>query len=244
SIGFVEGYYRRPRIDRETLAEHAAGLVCLSACLTGEVALWLRSGNHDKARESACWHARLFGEGNYWLEVQDHGIADEKVVQAGVASLAGELGLGVVAPHAAHYLRREDAAAHDVLLAIGTGKDLSDPKRFRFEGTESYVKSEEEMRRLFPGRDDLFANTQLIADRCEFDFEKRHYIPEFPRPAEYATDGDLLVALAREGAKRRYGDPLPPAAQERLDYELDVVTSVGYSGYFLIVADFIRWARE
>jgi DNA polymerase-3 subunit alpha len=243
SIGFVEGYYRRPRVDRETLAAHADGLVCLSACLSGEVALWLRGGSYEKARDAAAWHARLFGEGNYWLEVQDHGIADEKVVQEGVLRLAGELGLGIVATNDAHYLRREDAAAHDVLLAIGTGKDLNDPKRFRFEGTESYLKSEEEMRRLFPGREDVFANTQAIADRCEFEFEKRHYIPEFPRPAEYATDGDLLVALAREGAKRRYGDPLPPAAQERLDYELDVVTKVGYSGYFLIVADFIRWAR-
>ncbi len=243
SIGYVEGYYRKPRVDREVLERHAGGLVCLSACLTGEVALWLRAGAYDRAREAAQWHARTFGPGNYWLEVQEHGIAEEKQVQEGVFRLAEELGLGVVATNDAHYLRREDAAAHDVLLAIETGRDLDDPKRFRFEGTESFVKSEEEMRHLFPGRDDLFANTQAIAERCEFDFEKRFFLPEFPRPAAYATDNDLLVALAEEGAKRRYGDPLPDAARQRLDYELGVITAVGYAGYFLIVEDFIRWAR-
>ncbi len=243
SIGYVEGYYRKPRVDREVLERHAGGLVCLSACLTGEVALWLRAGAYDRAREAAEWHARTFGAGNYWLEVQEHGIADEKLVQEGVFRLAAELGLGLVVTNDAHYLRREDAAAHDVLLAIETGRDLDDPKRFRFEGTESFVKSEEEMRRLFPGRDDLFANTQAVAERCEFDFEKRFFLPEFPRPAAYRTDNDLLVALAEEGAKRRYGDPLPDAVRARLDYELGVITTVGYAGYFLIVEDFIRWAR-
>jgi len=244
SIGYVEGFYRKPRVDREVLERHAGGLVCLSACLTGEVALWLRAGAYEKAREAAEWHARVFGSGNYWLEVQEHGIAEEKTVQEGIFRLADELGLGVVATNDAHYLRREDAAAHDVLLAIETGRDLDDPKRFRFEGTESFVKSEEEMRRLFPGRDDLFANTQAIADRCEFDFEKRFFLPEFPRPAEYASDNDLLVALAETGARRRYGEPLPDAVRQRLDYEVGVITTVGYAGYFLIVEDFIRWARS
>jgi DNA polymerase-3 subunit alpha len=243
SIGYVEGFYRKPRVDREVLERHAGGLVCLSACLTGEVALWLRAGAYEKAREAAEWHARTFGSGNYWLEVQEHGIADERTVQEGIFRLADELGLGVVATNDAHYLRREDAAAHDVLLAIETGRDLDDPKRFRFEGTESFVKSEEEMRRLFPGRDDLFANTQAIADRCEFDFEKRFFLPEFPRPAAYASDNDLLVALAETGAKRRYGEALPDVVRQRLDYEVGVITMVGYAGYFLIVEDFIRWAR-
>jgi DNA polymerase-3 subunit alpha len=243
SIGFVEGYYRRPRVDRETLARHAQGLTCLSACLTGEVALWLRQGAYDRAREAAAWHAKTFGDGHYWLEAQNHGLAEEPGVQDGVFRLAKELGLGVVATNDAHYLTREDAAAHDVLLAIRSGKDLNDPKRFRFQGSESYVKSEEEMRRAFPARDDLFDNTQAIADRCEFDFEKRFFLPEFPRPAEYASDNDLVVALAEAGARRRYGEQLPPAVRERLDYELGVITKVGYAGYFLIVADFIRWAR-
>ncbi len=243
SIGFVEGYYRRPRIDHEVMERHAEGLVCLAACLSGEVALWLRQGRYDRAKETAAWHARLFGPGNYWLEVQDHGLADEKVVREGMLQLAQELGIGVVATNDAHYLHRADAAAHDVLLAIGTGKDLSDPKRFRFEGTESYVKSEEEMRRLFPARDDLFANTQAIADTCEFDFEKRYFLPEFPRPAGSGSEAEMLIGLAEAGARRRYGETLPAAVRERLDYELGVITKVGYSGYFLIVSDFISWAR-
>ena len=167
SIGYVEGYYRRPRVDRETLARHAEGLVCLSACLSGEVALWLRQGAYDRAKESAEWHARTFGEGGYWLEVQNHGLPEEPGVQAGVFRLAEELGLGVVATNDAHYLTRADAAAHDVLLAIRSGKDLSDPKRFRFQGTESYVKSEEEMRRAFPAREELFANTLTFSDKTE-----------------------------------------------------------------------------
>jgi DNA polymerase-3 subunit alpha len=244
SIGFVEGFYRRPRIDHEVMEKYSEGLVCLSACLSGEVALWLRQGQYQKAKEVAQWHATLYGEGNYWLEVQDHGIADEKIVRDGVFQLARELGVGVVATNDAHYLKREDASAHDVLLAIGTGKDLNDPKRFRFDGTESYVKSEDEMRRLFADRDDVFQNTQAIANRCEFDFEKRYFLPEFPRPEGAGTEAELVVALAEEGALRRYGSPLPAPVRERLDYELAVITKVGYSGYFLITADFIRWARE
>jgi len=244
SIGFLEGYYRRPRIDHEVIERHKDGLVALSACLSGEVALWLRQGNYEKAREVATWYARTLGEGNYWLEVQDHGLADEKTVIPGVFRLAEELGLGVVCTNDAHYLTRGDAPAHDVLLAIGTGKDLDDPKRFRFEGTESYVKSEAEMRHVFAGREDLFANTQAIADRCEFDFEKKFFLPEFPRPAEYASDDELLVAMAERGANERYGDPLPDAVRQRLDFELSVITKVGYSGYFLITADFIAEARR
>jgi DNA polymerase III subunit alpha len=244
SIGYLEGYYRRPRIDHEVMEQYKDGIVCLSACLSGEVALWLRAGQYEKAKDVAAWHARLYGEGNYWLEVQDHGLADETIVRDGVQRLSEELGLGIVCTNDAHYLRREDAAAHDVLLAIGTGKDLDDPKRFRFEGTESYVKSEEEMARLFPGRTELLANTQAIADRCEFDFEKRFFLPEFPRPKEYESDDALLIALATAGAKKRYGDPLPPDVQQRLDFELGVITKVGYSGYFLITADFIDEARR
>ncbi len=158
--------------------------------------------------------------------------------------LGQELGLGVVATNDAHYLRREDAEAHDVLLAIGTGSDLDDPKRFRFTGQESYVKSEKEMRALFPDQPEAIDNTQRVADLCEFDFEKRYFLPSFPRPAEYASDEALLEHLAREGAARRYGTPLPPAVQERLAYELGVINTAGYAGYFLIVQDFIAAARE
>jgi len=244
SIGYLEGFYRRPRIDKEVLAQYSDGIVCLAACLSGEVALWLRQGNYEAARRSAEWFASTFGEGNFWLEVQSHGIPEEALVAEGMFRLGEELGLGVVATNDAHYLKREDAEAHDVLLAIGTGAELDDPKRFRFTGEESYVKSEAEMARLFPGHPEVLSNTQLIADRCEFSFDKKYFVPSFPRPEGYASDEALLEALARRGAAARYGDPLPVAVGERLDYELGVINRAGYAGYFLIVQDFIAAARE
>src|SRR3989454_7081472 len=158
--------------------------------------------------------------------------------------LARELGLPVLATNDAHYLRKEDAEAHDVLLAIGTGKDLDDPNRFRFFGQESYVKSEREMRALFPDHPDVVSETQRVAELCEFDFEKRYFLPQYPRPAEFASDNDLLVHLARAGAAARYGDPLPQAAHERLDYELRVISHTGYAGYFLIVYDIVKAAKD
>ncbi len=244
SIGFLEGYYRRPRIDKEVLAQHKEGLVGLAACLSGEIALYLRQGNYEAAKASAMWFAQTFGPRNFWLEVQDHGIADEKVVSAGMFQLAAELGIPVVATNDAHYLKKDDAEAHDVLLAIGTGKDLDDPKRFRFFGQESYVKSEKEMRPLFPDRADVLAETARVAELCEFDFEKRYFLPQFPRPPEFATDQALLEDLARRGAIERYGDPLPAPVEQRLRYELDVIATTGYAGYFLIVYDLIKAARD
>src|SRR6266851_5053225 len=244
SIGFLEGYYRRPRIDKEVLEQHKEGLICLAACLSGEISLYLRQGNFEAAKASAQWFARTFGPDGFWLEVQDHGLPDEKVVAAGMFQLAAELGLPVAATNDAHYLMQEDAEAHDVLLAIGTGKDLDDPKRFRFMGRESYVKSEQEMRALFPEHPDAIAETQRIAERCEFDFEKRYFLPQYPRPAEFASDSDLLVHLARDGAAARYGSPLPPHVEQRLAYELDVIQRTGYAGYFLIVYDLMKAARD
>ncbi len=243
SIGFTEGFYRRPRIDREVLERHSEGITCLAACLSGEIALWLRMGRYEDAKATAEWLARTF-PGNFWLEIQSHGIPEETLVQDGMLRLGRELGLPVVATNDAHYLRREDAEAHDVLLAIGTGADLDDPKRFRFTGQESYVKSEAEMRALFPDQPDAIGNTQLVAERCEFDFEKRYYLPGFPRPEGFTSDEALLEQLARRGAFQRYGDPLPPPIEERLAYELGVINTAGYAGYFLIVQDFINAARE
>jgi DNA polymerase III subunit alpha len=243
SIGFTEGFYRRPRIDKEVLAAHSEGLVCLAACLSGEIALYLRQGKYEEARKSAEWFSRTFGPQGFWLEVQHHGIPEERPVAEGMLRLGRELGIGVVATNDAHYLRREDAEAHDVLLAIGTGSDLDDPKRFRFVGEESYVKSETEMRALFPENPETLANTATVAELCEFDFEKRYFLPSFPRPPEYASDETLLDHLATTGAERRYGSPLPPAVRDRLAYELGVIEKAGYAGYFLIVQDFIAAAR-
>jgi DNA polymerase III subunit alpha len=244
SIGFTEGFYRRPRIDKEVLAAHSEGVLCLAACLSGEVALHLRQGRYEEARTSAQWFSKTFGHDGFWLEIQQHGISEERGVTEGMLRLGQELGLPVVATNDAHYLRREDAEAHDVLLAIGTASDLDDPKRFRFTGQESYVKSEAEMRALFPDHPDTLANTARVAELCEFDFEKRYFLPEFPLPAEYRTDEELLNHLARTGAERRYGSPLSPEVETRLAYELGVINRAGYAGYFLIVQDFIAAARD
>ena len=244
SIGYTEGFYRRPRIDREMLTKYSDGIVCLAACLSGEVALHLRQARYDEARRSAEWFASTFGRENFWLEIQKHGIPEEDLVTRGMLELGRELGLGVVATNDAHYLRKEDAEAHDVLLAIGTGADLDDPKRFRFTGSESYVKSEKEMRSLFPEHPETIDNTQLVANRCEFDFEKRYFLPSFPRPAGFASDESLLRHLTEEGARGRYGTPLPDEVRSRMEYELSVINTAGYAGYFLIVQDFIRAARD
>ncbi len=214
SIGYTEGFYRRPRIDKEVLEAHSEGIVCLAACLSGEVALWLRQGNYDEARRSAAWFAKTFGPDRFWLEIQKHGIPEEDLVTEGMLKLGHDLGLGVVATNDAHYLRREDAEAHDVLLAIGTGADLDDPKRFRFTGQESYVKSEQEMRALFPDHPETIDNTQRVADLCELDFEKRYFLPSFPaagglrhrrgaarRPGPGGGRGALRHAAARRGGR-------------------------------------------
>src|SRR5213595_1487406 len=243
SIGFLEGFYRRPRIDREVLERYSGGLIGLAACLSGEVAMYLRQGNYEAAKASAQYFAQLFGRDGFWLEVQDHGLPEERVVAAGAYRLGQELGVPVVATNDAHYLRKDDAEAHDVLLAIGTGKDLDDPNRFRFFGQESYVKSEAEMRPLFTEHPYVLVETARVAELCEFDFEKRYFLPQFPRAPEFASDNDLLVHLARAGARARYGDPLPPPVEERLAYELGVISHTGYAGYFLIVSDITTAAK-
>jgi len=244
SIGYLEGFYRKPRIDREVLEEHSEGLVVLSACLSGEIAKYLSLDRWEDARETAEWYASVFGEERYWLEVQDHGIDGQDKVNRGVFELAEELGLGVVVTNDAHYLRRDDHDAHDTLLCIGTGKDKDDPDRLRFESEEPYFKSPEEMRDLFPDRPDVVENTLEIADRCGFTFGDSYHLPNFPLPERFRDDDAFLRHLAEEGARERYGDPVPGEVQERLDYELGVIGETGYAGYFLIVHDFISAARE
>jgi DNA polymerase-3 subunit alpha len=244
SVGFLEGYYRRPRIDREVLERHSEGIIGLAACLSGEIPLWLRRNNYEEAKRAAQWLASTLGPDGFWMEIQDHGIPDERIVRDGMFQLADELGLPVVATNDAHYLERADHEAHDCLLAIGTGKDLDDPNRFRFYGQESYVKSEAEMAQLFPDHPEVLENTQRVADLCEFDFEKRYFVPEFPRADESKSENELLVELSTAGAEARFGKPLANTIRERLEYELDTITRLGYSGYFLIVQDFIRAARE
>lgn len=242
SLGYTEGFYTKPRIDRELLAKYSEGLIVTSACMAGEVANHLLDNRLDEAREAAAWYAELF-KGRYFLEVQAHTSEGQAGLNAKVLSLADDLGLPVVATNDAHFLKHEDHDAHDVLLCIGLGKDRNDKDRMKYDDG-LYFKSADEIRPFFPGREDVLTNTLAIADSVDVQFAKKYYVPNFPLPEGIATENDLLVKLATDGAKERYGDPLPPHVQERLDYELGVITKTGYSGYFLITADFIKAARD
>jgi DNA polymerase-3 subunit alpha len=243
SRAYTEGFYRRPRVDHEILAEHSEGIIVLSACLSGEVAKNLELNRYDHARAAAEFYAKTF-PGRYYLEVQDHGIKGQPEVNAGVFQLAEELGLPTVVTNDAHYLRREDADIHDTLLCIGTGALKSDSDRLSFDGQEAYFKSPQEMAALFPDRPDLVANTLEIAETVGIEFEKKLYMPGFPVPDDFDDDAAHLRHLAEEGAKERYGVPLPEPVVERLEYELDVIVRTGFAGYFLIVWDFCRSARD
>jgi len=242
SIGYTEGFYHRPRVDREVLAAHAGGLVVSSACLAGEVARHLAADNWEGARETATWYANLF-EDRYYLEVQAHDSEGQAELNGKIFKLSEEMGLPVIATNDAHFLRAEDHDAHDVLLCIGLGKDRSDTRRMRYD-KGLYFKSAPEIAERFPDRADVLENTLKIADEVNLGFEKTYHLPAFPLPEDHTDENEYLVFLATEGAKRRYGDPLPEAVQERLDYELGVITETGYAGYFLITWDFIDWARR
>ena len=242
SIGYTEGFYHRPRVDREMLAKYSDGLVVSSACMAGEVPRHLMADNLDGAREAAGWYANLF-EDRYYLEVQAHDSEGQADLNSKVFELADEMGLPVIATNDAHFLGADDHDAHDVLLCIGLGKDRSDPNRMRYDGG-LYFKSAQEIAERFPDRPDVLDNTLKIADEVNVGFEKSYHLPAFPLPESHDDENNYLVFLATEGAKRRYGDPLPDAVQERLSYELGVITETGYAGYFLITWDFIDWARR
>ena len=243
SIGHLEGFYHKPRVDREVLAAHSEGLIVLSACLVGEVASYLMNDRWDEAKATAEWYARTF-PGRYWLEIQDHGLDEQKNVNSGVIQLADELGLPLTVTNDAHYLNRGDADAHDTLLCIGTGKMKTDEDRLRFHGEEIYFKSAREMAELFPDRPDALASTVEIAERCNVEFDTSYHLPEFPLPADFEDPMEMLRHEAGQGARRRYGDPLPPEVRERLEFELGVIERTGYAGYLLIVWDFIEAARR
>ncbi|MEZ4416299.1 MAG: DNA polymerase III subunit alpha [Gemmatimonadota bacterium] len=242
SLGYTQGFYHRPRVDREILEAHSEGLIVSSACMAGEVARHLLADDYEGARQAASWYAEVFKD-RYYLEVQAHESEGQLLLNERVFHLAEDLGLPVVATNDAHFLKPEDHDAHDVLLCIGLGKDFSDPARMRYDGG-LYFKSAEEIGGFFPGRTDVLENTLLIADQVDLEFERTYHLPNFPLPEPYSDPNDYLVFLAEQGARERYGDPLPDAARERLDYELGVITQTGYAGYFLIVWDFIAWARE
>ncbi|HEX7941083.1 MAG TPA: PHP domain-containing protein, partial [Gemmatimonadaceae bacterium] len=229
SLGYTEGFYVKPRVDRELLARYSEGIVVSSACMAGEIATHLLDGRYDEAKAAAEWYANVF-DGRYYLEVQAHDAGQQQSkLNALVLKLAADTGLPVVATNDAHFLRANDHDAHDVLLCIGLGKDRNEQERLRYdEGL--YFKSAPEIAEHFPGRPDVLENTLRIADEVAVEFGKKYHVPSFPLPEGVATENELLVRLAEVGARERYGDPLPDEVRQRLDYELGVITTTGYAG--------------
>ena len=243
SEAFIHGFYGKPRVDLELLAQHHEGLIALSACLAGAVPQYLMNEDYEGAKNYALKLSEIFGEGNFFLELQDHGIDEQRPVNQGVQRLARETGLPLVVTNDAHYLRREDAKMQDVLLCIQTGKTVDDQNRMKFQTEEFYVKSEEELRALFPGLDEAFENTVKIADRCNLEFTFHEYhLPAFPVPEGYTNEG-YFRELCYNGFRERYPDQ-PKEYADRLEYEIGVISSMGYVNYYLIVWDFIRYAKE
>ncbi len=242
SLGYTEGFYTRPRVDRELLAKYSEGLVVSSACLAGEVATHLQNGAWDEARSTAAWYAEVFKD-RYYLEVQAHDSGGQAKLNEQIFALGSEMGLPVIATNDAHFLTSGDHDAHDVLLCIGLGKDRNDANRMHYDGG-LYFKSADEMRARFPDRPDVLENTLKIADETDVQFKKQYFVPAFPLPDGVETENELLVRLAEEGARERYGAPYSDEVKDRLAYELDVITKTGYAGYFLIVWDFIKAARD
>ena len=243
SEAFLHGFYGKPRVDLELLEAHHEGLIALSACLAGAIPQALMNEDYDKARATALELSRIFGQDNFYLEMQDHGIAAQRPVNQGIQRLARETGLPMVITNDAHYLRKEDADIQDVLLCIQTGKSVDDLNRMRFETQEFYLKSEEELRSLFPGCDEAFENTVKIAERCnvEFTFHEYH-LPAYPVPEGY-TNEEYFRKLCYEGFQERYPDA-PEEYRERMEYEIKVISSMGYVNYYLIVWDFIHYAKS
>ncbi|MFR2232046.1 MAG: DNA polymerase III subunit alpha [Roseburia intestinalis] len=242
SKGFVEGYYYKPRVDMEVLETYHEGIIALSACLAGEVQRYLVRGLYEEAKETAYKYEKCFGKGNFFLELQDHGIPDQKTVNAGLMRMSEETGIELVATNDVHYTYAEDAEPHDILLCLQTGKKLSDENRMRYEGGQYFVKSEEEMRTLFPYAAQAIDNTQKIADRCNVEIEFGvTKLPHFDVPEGYDS-WTYLNKLCHEGLVRRYPDKHDELLP-KLDYELSVIQKMGYVDYFLIVWDFINYAR-
>ena len=252
SAGYVEGFYYRPRVDMEILSKYHEGIICCSACLAGEVQRYISKGLYDEAKKQAIKYRDCFGEGNYFLELQDHGIPEQKTVNQALLRMSKELNIPLVATNDIHYTKAEDAEAHDLLLCIQTGKKVDDEDRMRYEGGQFYVKSEDEMRALFPYALEAIENTQKIADRCNVTLEFGNYhLPPFNVP-DGLTSRQYIEKLCEEGLSRKFSDVIsdPNKADElkmlrdRIDYELDIIDNLGFVNYFLIVSDFIKYAKN
>ena len=244
SRAFTEGYYYKPRVDYELLETYHEGIIALSACLAGEVQRNLARGMYEEGKKAALHYEQIFGKGNFFLELQDHGIPEQRTVNQQLMCLSQEIGIDLVATNDVHYTYAEDEKPHDILLCLQTGKKLADEDRMRYEGGQYYVKSKEEMAALFPYAPEALENTQKIADRCHVEIEFGvTKLPKFDVPEGF-TSWEYLNKLCFDGLKRRYGEDPDPALVERLNYELGVIKSMGYVDYFLIVWDFIHFAKS
>ena len=243
SRGFTEGYYYKPRVDMALLEEFHEGIIALSACLAGEVARNAVRGLYEEAKEAALRYEQIFGKDNFFLELQDHGMPEQQMVNQALVRMSRETGIGLVATNDVHYTYADDVKPHDILLCLQTGKKLADEDRMRYEGGQYYIKSEAEMSALFPYAPEALANTQKIADRCKVEIEFGvTKLPRYDVP-EGRTSWDYLQELCRKGLAERY-QPVTEELRERLDYELSVIHDMGYVDYFLIVWDFIKYARD
>ena len=243
SLGFIDGYYYKPRIDLEILEKYSEGLICLSACLAGSVNQALLNGETEKAEEIALWHKRVFGD-DYYLEIQNNGYKEQVLANQKLVQLARKLNLPLVATNDAHYLKKEDKYNHEVLLCIQTGKRMSDPDRMSFEEGELYIKSPEEMMDYFKAFPEAIENTVKIAEKCNLEFEFGHTIlPNYEVPEGYATHYDFLEKLCKDGMKKRYGENIPQEYIDRANYELEIIKKMGYVDYYLIVWDYIHYAK-
>ena len=244
SAGFLEGFYYRPRVDKDLLREHSEGLIALSACASGEIPHLILLGHPEKAREVAIEYREIFGEGNFYIELQRHGLEDEEKSGPELVKLARELDLPLVATNDAHYLDREHAQAHEVLLCIQMGKTLADESRMRFGSDEIYFRSPEEMAEIFSDVPDALENTVAIASRCNVEIELgKARLPQFPLPEGFDDPNKYLEHLVWRGAKERYPE-VTPEIEDRLKHELAIIEQMGFAGYFLVVADYVQYARD
>lgn len=244
SKGFTEGFYNRPRIDLDLLQEHSEGLICLSACLAGAIPRLLERGDYDGAKAYAQKLHKVFGDGNFYLEIQDHGIPEQRAINQGLFRLSEELGLPLVATNDAHYLTREDAYVQDVLMCVQMNKTLDDPNRMKFATEEFYLKDEQEMRALFPNHPEAIENTVKIAEACQVEFTfGTYHLPHYDVPQEFADSTAYFRFLVEQGFRERFPNP-PEEYRKRLEYEMDMIQTMGYVDYFIIVWDFIRFAKQ
>ncbi len=244
SAAFTEGFYSKPRVDKQLLEQYHEGLICLSACLAGEVPQALLAGDYERAKAAALWYNNLFGPGNYYIELQDHNLAEDETVLPQLIRLSRDTGIPMAATNDAHYLRREDARVQEILLCIQTGKTIQDADRMEFQTDEFYLKTTQEMYDLFAVVPEACANTVRIAQQCDFDFDFGHTkIPYYKAP-DGMDNQAYFEKLCWEGLERRYGPQVPQANKDRLSYEIGVIRSMGYTNYYLIVFDYINFAKS